>query len=930
MKKMISFLLLSCMLISTHITPLQATDDLYYINVYQDDIGKEVASTTNYQEAIQLYESYQEEGSNRSLRYGDRFLTMEYGLVSFTKANDCSYNVSYQDIDTAEQSYTNGCYGIDALYLSSDIENNTVDFYLSGVRGRASLDDVSLLPIETSAKPSHYIVKNDKLYHQIKTQMSDDTYSSSVYLGEKPTVLTNDQEYYSYDGHYFYDMADENSFYNMSDDLQSNTFGHSSNAQMPYYNYYQYVSHRSISAYEEADINQYFENYLGIHASLSSFFNSSGGVHAIWTQSLYKDQAPAFIQYQYQFGANALMMLSLSMNETAMGRSYLAFSRNNLFGHAAYDSAVEENASRYQSVANSIYSHAKNYISTSYLNPNRFQYHGGFFGNKASGMNVSYASDPYWGEKAAQYYVRFDEAMGNKDRNMYTLGIKVSNEDIAIHAEADTNSEVLYQSGNYHDLAFVILEKQGDWYKVQSDPARQADGSYDFQQDIGYIPVSAISHLIEGTQKQVTSYTTINFDAGEGSFENNQKSLSLAIANGRMPSMVAPTQDGFIFSHWSSPLQPASSEMTYYAQYQKVRKAEITTLPKQTYKLDETLDVQGAILTLTSDDGSTKDIAIESSMVFGYDAKILGEQNLQVSYQGISIPYPITVHDNHEEEVATFKSELISYIDSYKENNELTKEMKQALIERKQEMDTTGIPTFTTSEYRMLDALLQKAYGSMLRVYINDDGYQSGVSGLTLATSFTTPSSFFGEALRFSQEQGVHDNAEELLTRIGEANEYQVEDFFTLSLQYQGEDVTLQDDILISMERPKSDSPKDYLLLRYLNGEVYRINASQSDEQIQFITKNLGEYALLSKPSNAPYVTDSVIENNTASTNPHNWMLYITILIGLLIVAIVVVTTMIVRNKRNSKKPPKHKKTKQQIPPKQPSFLQQHQIHIDE
>ena len=89
------------------------------------------------------------------------------------------------------------------------------------------------------------------------------------------------------------------------------------------------------------------------------------------------------------------MMLSLAENESALGRSYLAYTRNNLFGHAAYDSAVEENASRYTSTAGSVYSHALHYLSNAYLNPSQFQFHGGFFGNKAGGMNVSYASDPY-------------------------------------------------------------------------------------------------------------------------------------------------------------------------------------------------------------------------------------------------------------------------------------------------------------------------------------------------------------------------------------------------------------------------------------------------------------------------------------------------------------------------------------------------------
>ena len=42
------------------------------------------------------------------------------------------------------------------------------------------------------------------------------------------------------------------------------------------------------------------------------------------------------------------------------------------------------------------YTHLKRYLRANYT-----YYHGGFLGNKDSGINVSYASDPYWGEKIA-------------------------------------------------------------------------------------------------------------------------------------------------------------------------------------------------------------------------------------------------------------------------------------------------------------------------------------------------------------------------------------------------------------------------------------------------------------------------------------------------------------------------------------------------
>ena len=75
------------------------------------------------------------------------------------------------------------------------------------------------------------------------------------------------------------------------------------------------------------------------------------------------------------------------------GRSAIAREKKNLFGHAAYDDSPSQSASGYKSVRESILAHAEKYLQNSYLNPLSDLYHGGFFGDKAGGMNVRYASE---------------------------------------------------------------------------------------------------------------------------------------------------------------------------------------------------------------------------------------------------------------------------------------------------------------------------------------------------------------------------------------------------------------------------------------------------------------------------------------------------------------------------------------------------------
>ncbi len=45
-------------------------------------------------------------------------------------------------------------------------------------------------------------------------------------------------------------------------------------------------------------------------------------------------------------------------------------------------------------------------------------------GNKASGINVKYASDPYWGEKNANIAWMIDKTYSNTEYAKYTLGVK--------------------------------------------------------------------------------------------------------------------------------------------------------------------------------------------------------------------------------------------------------------------------------------------------------------------------------------------------------------------------------------------------------------------------------------------------------------------------------------------------------------------------
>lgn len=914
-----------------------AQESVYTIEqVHPDGTTSELASTASYSEAVSHYTSYAQADGNVLMRDQNRIWMVKYGVAMLSKSDTCDRNISFTQ--NGENGYTNACYGVDAAYLSTSMDGSTMELVISNAFGTFSSEDVTLIPIEKSTRPSIYQVKQGSLYHLVKSQMEDDSSSASIKLGTAPKELAEDASYYSYDSHYFYPVEESfQGYYDMIDDLRSGTHTHAVNADAPYYNYYQYLTHRSTTKYKEEEINSFFDEKLHISSGLTSYKSIGTSAHAILTQSILKNQAAAFLQYQDEIGVNAMMMLSLSMNESAMGRSYLAYTRNNLFGHAAFDSAVEENAARYQNASKSIYSHALHYINDSYLNPTQFQFHGGWFGNKASGMNVSYASDPYWGEKAAQYYQRMDEALGDKDENAYALGVVATAKEVAVHKEASVDSAILYTNEGNRDFSFVLLEKQGEWYKIQSDTSLSTSSIYDYENSIGYIKQSDIDVILHPENIREKHRVLIDFDAVDGVFENGTSKLTLEVEAGNTPSVLAPEKNGYLFVGWDQEIKPASRAITYTAQYEQVLSASITIPPKQEYEAGDFLDVKGGILTITLANGEVKEIPLDTTMVSGFDNEIANQQTLQVKYQGVQATYDVQVSQGNINQTE-LKDGIQLLLGEIVDENRISDSQKQQLLLRKQQLDAQHSPALSQEEYRKLDRCFQQVYGSSLQIILSDDEFDLQVSGLTIAQPMDAPS-LLPNVLKLTLASGIQEEAKERLNDVALGNDYSLEAVFTLSGSYNLQDLALQDDFILSIQKPEGEqSNKQYLLLRYEDGEVVQIITQQSASRISFISDALGEYALVSRSTTNSYMGEDIIENNTIATNGFDFfriLLYALILLLLLIISL---TTIVIRRKRSSKggkkqhHTSKRRKQKQSIPHEESnaSFLKTHSIQADE
>lgn len=369
-----------------------------------------------------------------------KILRLKSGIVNL-KTKDITENTEYTTDDN-ETGYINGNYGADALYLGTSSDGKKVHFKISGVQAWTNIDNVELEPYSDDYTLSSYYIYNGSLIHTLSTDIQQGIVNS-IAIGPAPKFLKENTLYYSYDGHYFY-----TSFKNLVKDKKVNT--------KPYYNYYQYVPHRTTSYLN----NEIYDNYLALYG-----IDSSATEYPCQdNESALYDQADTFLNVQKQYGINASMMYALALNESGLGQSQFAIEYHNLFGHAALD-ANPDNANQYRSLKQCVKQHAYNFLQQGYLNPKDSRYNGSWFGDKASGINVNYASDPYWGEKAASFYYRLDTK--GIDRKQNKIKVVTLSQDLNIYAKDKKTVLYSYKKGSI--VSIHILKEMNGWYKIASE-----------------------------------------------------------------------------------------------------------------------------------------------------------------------------------------------------------------------------------------------------------------------------------------------------------------------------------------------------------------------------------------------------------------------------------------------------------------------------
>ena len=238
----------------------------------------------------------------------------------------------------------------------AEVQGGRLPVKISGLSGYMNKNDLVAVSSDSEFIP-HYTTDGRYLYHELSTY-------ASIRVAPHSSSMTIGKKYYSADGINFENFTVENPF--LFRDL------------------------RKPSNYTAQELDKVY-----------SLMNIKG--------SRLAGKGAIFKEAEERYQINALYLIAHSALESSWGRSQIAKDKNNFFGIAAYDTTPYDSAKSFDDVDKGILGAAK-WIRENYIDNGRT-----YLGNKSSGMNVLYASDPYWGEKIASIMMRINSQLGEKD-----------------------------------------------------------------------------------------------------------------------------------------------------------------------------------------------------------------------------------------------------------------------------------------------------------------------------------------------------------------------------------------------------------------------------------------------------------------------------------------------------------------------------------
>ncbi|PID23569.1 hypothetical protein CSV60_14100 [Sporosarcina sp. P7] len=383
--------------------------------------------------------------SNQVVLFQNHIIHMPKGLISTVAYGGSSLTILYADQGLKTQE----------TYVPADTELVYVDSTATSVKvelaGRnfyIKPQNAMMLPSQTVTDRTYYKVSNRSLYHSIYSHRTK-TFASYE-MGAAPNFMQEGVKYYSTDGSHFHNEAGA---------LVGTA-----------HQYFQYVPMRSMTRYTAEELDAYIMKQL---RSLEQSYPNSSIYKNAATRSKLIGLGSELKRIERESHVNAMHILALAQHESQYGLSKHAQESNNLFGmYVTDDNPLNKN---FDSVSANIQELVDAFLNRNYLPPQAKYANGTNFGNKAIGMNVKYASDPYWGSKIAGHLYRMDRSMGGKEMaNQLKIGLtNPSSLNVRPIPSSAPGTPIIYKYQKM-GMPLIILDDQipeAPWIKIRSDKA---------------------------------------------------------------------------------------------------------------------------------------------------------------------------------------------------------------------------------------------------------------------------------------------------------------------------------------------------------------------------------------------------------------------------------------------------------------------------
>ncbi|WP_251125029.1 MULTISPECIES: glucosaminidase domain-containing protein [unclassified Exiguobacterium] len=301
-------------------------------------------------ESLDEAKRYMTSGKNRTLFSPSGEVLDFTGTGIVVTPSDAITNLYEDEAFKKRQSYVAGGTRLQLIERG----NGHLKVRISGADVYVKPDQMALFPEAVVERRGYYEIRDGDVYHSVE---ANGHLAGKFLVG--PTKKRSDDRYYTERVQDVFDSP------------------------------YQFASIRSSSPYTTKEFDQYLRS---IDSPLAG-------------------EGKAFKRAEDTYGINALFLLAVAGHESRFGTSDIAREKRNLFGFRATDDNPSENATMFKTIDASVQAAAELFATKYVKGPYA---RGDYPGNKQEGINIFYASDPYWGEKVAGTMYTIDRELGLK------------------------------------------------------------------------------------------------------------------------------------------------------------------------------------------------------------------------------------------------------------------------------------------------------------------------------------------------------------------------------------------------------------------------------------------------------------------------------------------------------------------------------------